>query len=602
MDKYENRSSVPEKYKWNLKDYFKSNEEFKKELKIVNEKVNEISKFVGCTKEPEKLYEYLENDVLVGSRIMDLAVYAMTLMDSDLSESEPQEFVGQCDELESKYAVNNAFFEPELLSLEEKEYNDLFKYDKLKKYKAYLDNIYRYKKHVLTEEEEKIVSTLIQSLGSYGQMSSTLLNSCNDYGTVIMDDGTCEKLMSTNYNIIMKKLSREKRREVYEQFNKVRDQYASISASLLNNYVKTKNNLSQIYKFNSAFEQKLFSQKLTNKVFDSLVDACVERKNVLKKYYDIKARILGVDELMPWDAPIDLYKIDKEYTIEEAQNIIIEALKPLGEDYIERFKTLITDRAVDYCQYKGKQSGGYNVSTIGKRSSKILMSFNGDLDGVSTLAHEGGHYTHHTYMYDFNEPIYREHSSMVCEVASLTNECLLSSYLVNNGTKEEAMAGLANIIGVIISNLFGAVQEGDLEREFYDYSLNGGVLTKEYLYNLTEQSIKKFYPVEKLKHEYQKLSWVSRSHYYMFFYLFSYAICISVATNVAKEILNGNKEMLDNYHAFLKCGNDTSISDTFKILNIDLEDKNVYLNAIDYLDHLLSEFINLYEEVKDGDR
>ena len=124
MDKYENRSSVPEKYKWNLKDFFKSNEEFKKELKIVNEKVNEISKFVGCTKEPEKLYEYLENDVLIGSRIMDLAVYAMTLMDSDLSESEPQEFVGQTDELESKYAVSNAFFEPELLSLEEKEYNE----------------------------------------------------------------------------------------------------------------------------------------------------------------------------------------------------------------------------------------------------------------------------------------------------------------------------------------------------------------------------------------------------------------------------------------------------------------------------------------------
>jgi oligoendopeptidase F len=435
---------------------------------------------------------------------------------------------------------------------------------------------------------------LTQNLDSYGQTSSSLLNSMNDYGEVEISDNETEKLMPTNYRKIMKKLDRDKRKEVYLQYYKTIEQYSGINASLLNNYVKTRNNISSIYNFNSSWEDKLFGNKLSNKVYDSLVNACITRKDVLNKYYEIKAKVLDIDKIMPWDQVLDLYKVNRDYTIEDAQKICLDALNPLGAEYITRFESLIKNRAVDYCQYKGKCSGGYNVSSINKRESKILMSFNGDLDSISTLAHEGGHYVHHTYIYDSNDTIYRDHDSTICEVASLTNECLLSSYLVSNGTKEEALAGLANIIEVIISNLFGSVREGDMERKFYQYSFEGGTLTKDYLNELTKESILTYR--DSLEHDYQKLGWVTRSHYYMHFYLFSYAICIANATYIAKEILNGNKTMLDNYYKFLSMGSNNSVMDTFKVLGINLEDENVYLEAINYLDSLLDEFTNLYEE------
>lgn len=596
MEKYSTRSAVPEEYKWDLSCLCKDEKDFKKRIKALEKRIEHISDYVGCTGSSENLLDYIKFDIEVGMELMDLGVYAMTLSDSDLSQAEPIDMVGQVDRIESLYSVASSFFEPELLSLDRKKYEKLFEDDKLLEYKPYLDRIYRRKDHVLSEQEEKIVSSLTETLGSFSQMSSTLLNSSHDYGTIIMDDGREEKLMSTNYRILMKELSREKRKSTYLQFNKVKSQYADISASLLNDYVRMQNALSRIYKFDSSWERKLFGLNMSSKVFDTLVQTAKDNKEVVKKFRDLKRDALHLDELMPWDLPLELYELDKEYTIPDAQNLVLEALKPLGDDYIDHFKSLITNRAVDYCQYKGKCSGGYNVSTLGQKDSKILMSFNGDLSSVSTLAHEGGHYTHHTFIYENNEPIYRDHATIVCEVASLTNECLLSHYLVEHGSREEALAGLANLIDVFMSNFFGAIQEGEIERQFYKYAQEGGTLTKDYLNKLSEENIKDFYPKDAFIHEYQKSAWISRSHYYMFFYMFSYAICIAVASHVANEIIKGNKEMLENYKKFLKTGSNVWPSDTFKIIGVDLEDKKVYENAIKYFDNLLDEFRSILEK------
>lgn len=597
MEKYKTRNDVPLKYRWDLTDFYKSDDEFEKELNIISKKLEILPKYAGQMNNSNKLLEFIENDIEIYSNVMNLCVYAMLKSDEDLSNSKAVEYVGKTDELETNYFISISFFEPELLDLDKEEYDNLFNNKKLLKYKPYLDKLYRGKEHSLSKEKKEIVSSLTNTLGSYEQISSTLLNSNHDYGKVIMDDGNEEILMTTNYRIIMKKLSREKRKETYNQFNKVKDQYASTSASLLNNYVKTCNTLARIYNFDYAWNKKLFNLNLTNKVFDSLVEVCISSKDIIEKYNKLKAKVLNVDKLMPWDSPIELYESSKEYTIEEAQNIVLEAIKPLGEDYVNHFKKLIDDRCVDYCQYKNKCSGGYNVSTIGKINSKILMSFNGDLTSISTLAHEGGHFTNHQFIFENNNPIYRNHSNIVGEVASLTNEFLLSDYLSKSNNKDEALAGISNILAVIMSNLFGAVQEGDMEREFYKYSAEGGTLTKDYLYNLTEESLKKFYPIDKLESQYQKGMWISRSHYYMFFYLFSYAICVSVATYVSKEILNGNKEILEKYYKFLSTGSDIYPIDAFKILGIDLEDKKVYENSVSYFDSLIDEFNRIYDKV-----
>ena len=595
MNKYKTRNDVPLKYRWDLTDIFKNIDDFNKSIDEVKEEIKKIDGYVGCTKNSDKLFEFLEFDSELSKKIVNLQVYAMTINDQDLNESFGSELVGKTDSLTTEYHAKVSFFSPELLSLNKDDYNDLFKNEKLIKYKNALDDIYRYKEHVLNKEKEELSSRLTSTLGSYEQLSSTLLNSCSDYGTVTMSDGSIEELMNTNYRRIMKKLPRDKRKEVYEQFNKVKDRYANISAGLLDDYVKTNISLSKIHKYESTWDEKLFDLELSNKVFDSMIDSALETKDILKKYYDLKSKVLKIDKCAPWDAPIELYETDKEYTIEEACDLVLKALEPLGEDYIKHFKNVIDNRCIDFCQYKGKRSGGYCVSSPGVKNSKILMSFNYDLQSVSTIAHESGHNVHHQYLYENNFSEYSIVPYVVSEVASLTNEFLLSNYLINNGSREEALSGISNILAVFNSNFYGGILDGNFEREFYKYVENGGTLTKDFLYDLCAKNLLKFYPVE-IESEYQKGSWISISHFYMFYYLFSYSICVSVASYVSKEILSGNKEMLDKYISFLKTGSDYSVSDIYKVLGVDLENKNIYLDAIDNFSSLIDKFDEIYNK------
>lgn len=595
MNKYETRNDVPLKYKWDLTDIFKNIDDFNKTADEVREEIKKIDSYIGCTKNSDKLLEFLEFDTNLSLKIVDLDIYSMLVNDQDLNEPLGVKLVGKTNTLRSDYYAKSSFFNPELLSLSKDEYNDLFKNEKLLKYKSMLDDVYKYKNHILNKREEELCSRLTGTSSSYSQMSSTLLNSCNDYGSVTMPDGSVEKLMTTNYRRIVKKLPRDKRKEVYEQFNEVKDRYASINAGLLDDYVKTNVTLSKIHKYESTWDENLFDLELSNKVFESLIASAIDTKDILKKYYDLKSKVLKIDKCAPWDTQIELYETDKEYTIEEACDLVLKALKPLGEDYVNHFKHVIEDRCVDFCQYKGKCSGGYNISSPDMKNSKILMSFNYDLQSVSTLAHESGHHVHHQYLCENNFEEYRHAPSIISEVASLTNEFLLSNYLINNGSIEEALSGLSNILGTFENNFYGGVQEGNLEQEFYKHVEDGGTLTKEYLYDLCEKSLLKFYP-SKIQSNYEKCAWITRSHYYMFYYLFSYSICISVASYVSKEILSGNKEMLDKYISFLKTGSDHSVSDVYKVLGIDLENKNVYLDAIDNFSSLIDKFDEIYNK------
>lgn len=599
MELYNSRNDVPEKYKWDLSDYFQNEKEFLKKLSETKKKIDKISSFVGCTKDSKRLIEYLIFDRKLITDINDLGIYATANHYIDWFNDNYTNYLGFIDEIEKIYSMESSFFKLEILNLSKEEYEDLFKNSGLQKYRKILDIIYRKKEHIISESEERIVAALTETLNNYNTSNTTLINGNHDYGTVTMEDGSIITLTTTNYFRLVKKIPRDKRKALYEQLNKVKSQYASTNASFLNNYVKIQNALSSIYNYDSSWERYLFNNNLSSKIFDTLVEACKERKNAIKQYEELKAKVLGVDKLMPLDDVLEFYKIDKDYTIEDMQEICLKAISILGEEYVEHFKKIITDKCVDYCQYKGKTSNSYNIYGGTLKNSKILMSFNGDLESISTFAHECGHHVHHQYVHENNESFYRSVPSMVSEVAALTNECLLSNYLINYGTKEEALAGLSNLIDIIKNNLFDATYEGEIERIFHKYVSQGGTITSEYMRNLQKENYLEFMPYDDIKHEYQLDTWLSIPHYYMFFYTFNYAVCISCATYIASEIINGNKEILEKYKKFLSTGSDKDIIETFKVLDIDLESKEVYMKAIDYFEDLLHLFEKKYDEVID---
>ena len=595
MKKYKDRASVEEEYKWDLTEFFKNEEEFNKSLNLCKKNIEELNKYIGCTKDAKKLYEFLKLEIETIAIWEDLYVYSYLINDQELGNSESIERKNKTEVLNLELEKAISFFAPELLKLSKKEYEELFKYDKLKEYKPMLDETYREKGHILSPKEEVIISSLVNSMNHFDDMSSTLINSLHNYGKVRIDDEEVE-IAANNYRHLMHNSDSKIRHKVRDQFNEKLAEYAPINAMLLSSYVSMQDTISQIRGFKSSWDAKMFHLNLDSKVFHTLVKVTEEHLDSLQKYYELKKKVFNLKKLTSYDLALELSKSEREYKIHEAQKIILKAVSPLGEEYQEKFKKIIDNRYIDYCQYKGKCGGGYSFSTM-RNNSRILMSFNGGLESVSTIAHEGGHNVNHQFVKENNPLEYRDTPSIEAEVASLTNECLLSSYLAKYGRdKEERLAGIANILDVIVSNLFGAVREGKLEEDMYKYVHDGGMLTREYLDDLSYKSLAKYYGDKVELDDYLKNSWITRSHYYMNFYLYSYAICISVACSVASKILEGDTDTLNKYIEFLKTGSDKLPTEAYNILGINLEDEKVYCDAIKYFDSLVDLFEKIYNE------
>ncbi len=592
--KYKNRCDVEEKYKWDLKEFYKTDEEWNKKYKNTVENINIFKKYKNTLNNVDKLLEYLEHYMTIRCELLNIYVYAYLNHDVDLSNSKYIQMLEMATELYTKFNIEIAYFKPELLKIDENEFNVLLNDDRLSKYKVYLEDIYKEKKHTLSEEEEKIIYALSSTFDSYQNISSSLLNSENNYGVITTSDGITTNILLSNFRKIKQDANEDIRRRAHNKFYKVIKQYQDTEASLLNNFIKNNTTLSKIHKYNSTWDEYIENEKLTNEIFASLQSACEKSINVNQKFYKLMKKTLKLNVLHSYDTVMK-WNSSKNYTIEEAQEIVVKSLSILGDKYNEKLKKIFDNHYIDYCPYKGKTSGGYSYSTY-NITSRILMNFNGEFDDISTIAHESGHNVHHQFINDNNHSWYSNQSTIVCEVASLTNEFLLANWMINNSnTKEEKLIGLEHILKVYQNNFFGAIMEGQLEVMMYNKINNGEMITAQFLNDEMNNLLEKYQGKTINRGSYTKYMWAIRSHYYMVYYLFSYAISVSVAATLADKIINKENKILDKYYKFLSAGSDIKPVDVFKILDIDIESEEVYLNGIKYFDKQLDNYAKIYE-------
>ena len=598
MGKYKNRKEVPIKYQWDLTEFFESDKKWEQELNRVKKLLPKIKKYKNNLNDPYKLEEYLNLDIDISNSILDLYVYAYLSHDVDLEDSIYIEMKNKASSLSSEYELINAFAVPEILKLDEVSFKNAFKKNKnLLKFKAYLTDIYKEKKHTLSEGEEAIISSLTETYSSYSDLSSILLDLEHNYGKVEIDNELIT-IATNNVRYLKKNNDPKIREEVSNKFNNVLKQYQVTASSLLNYYVKNNINLAKIRKYKSPWHRKLDSLHLKQVIFDSLIGVSRNNSNINKKYYKLAKKALKLPVLYNYDLSLDWNKSTDKYSIEDAQNLIKEALNILGDDYLGKLEKVFDNQYIDYCQYKGKVSGGYSYATY-RKNSRILLSYNESVEDIFTIIHEVGHNIHHQYVNDNNEEWYRHTPSIIAEVASLTNEILLSNYLYKNGkNKTEKLIGLENFIKTFKSNFFGAVMEGELELKMYDHVQNGNSITADFLNNEADSLLSHYIGDSIEKSDYDKLMWITRSHYFMDFYLFSYAICISVACIVAEKIINNEDDFILKYKKFLSCGSNLKPIEIFKTLGIDITKKEIYEQAVKYFNSKL----DLYEKLsEDGE-
>lgn len=599
MKEYKSRSEVPDKYKFDLMEYFKDIEDWQNCFHKVKKEIPNIEKYKGKLKDAKKLEEFLELYLSLTSQILNLCSYAALNNDVDLENEIYIHMLNSSDELDSQFGLASSFFSPEIIAMKKEEYQNLFLRNKnLEKFHVFLDEIYEEKEHTLSEAEEKIIATLSSTFSSYQNISSSLINSEHDYGSIKLDDGEKIIIAPNNLYSIKKNKNQAIRKKAQEKFGKTLAQYQNTESSLLNYYIKNKINLAQLHHFNDPWEKKLHDIHIPNITFENMKKIAKKERKVWQSYFHLMKEILNLKTLHSYDTALDWEKQNFTYSIENAQDIVINATKVLGQDYTNKIKKVFNNKHIDYCQYKGKISGGYSLYTF-DHSSRIVINYKNSYNDVLTIAHEVGHNVHHQYIQENNSTWYCYTSSYIGEVASLTNEFLTNNYIAENGkTIEEKRIGVENNMKTFQNNFFGSIILGELEQTIYEDVKNGKTLTASYL-NELNKNIRKEYQGSTIKNDdAASLSWATTSHYYLAsFYMYSYALCVSIAAAIANRIQKGEKEIIQKYQKFLKQGSDKYPKEIYQTLGVNIEDEKIFTEAIEYFKSQI-EYYNKLKEVK----
>lgn len=591
------REEISNEYKWDLEAIYKNKEEFEDELKKIEQEIDKIDKYKDILMESSSnLLECLELDTNISRRLSKAHTYANCYFDSDTGNASYQEMLGKVNNLYQKYSEKISFIEPSILKCD---YNTIQKYmeesPKLKSYERNLKEIYRFKKYILSDNEEKIISNLEKALDSSSTTYESLTDTDMTYGNIIDENGESVELTDSNYNKYIKSNDRRVRKEAFDELYRVYSNFKNTICSTIKGNIEANTSIAKIRGYNSSIEASLFSDNIDVSVYNNLIDTVSNNLSSLFKYYDLKKKILGLDEMHLYDTYVSIInEKPREYTFDEAKELVKKALSVLGDKYINDLNNAFTGKWIDIYNNKGKRGGAYSGGSY-DTYPYVLLNFEGTLNDVSTLAHELGHSMHSYYSRLNNSYQDSNYKIFVAEVASTVNELLLSKYLLKNTSdKREKLIILNNLLDLFKATIFRQTMFAEFEKNIYEKHEKGEILTAELLCNDYYELNKKYFGNSVYVDDEIKYEWERIPHFYYYFYVYKYATGLSAACYIVNGILSGSKDALDNYLKFLTLGGSMDPLDELKVAGIDMTKPEAILSAIHMFDEILEEFEQLY--------
>ena len=591
------RCDVLEKDTWDLRVIYDETDKFNSDYEEVRNLINDIKKYENTMLNSAKeFYETLNSYYSVSRRLEKLYCYANLLFDTDTSDNVSQSLKGKVTNLYALLEKNSYFIVPNILKLE---YSDIERFYKkvpeLKEYEIALREEFRFKEHTLSDNEEKLLSSLGKMLGN-NYDTYELFKDCDlSFGDITLGDGSKVTINNSNYSLYIENKNREIRRDTFVTLYKTYKQYKNTFASLISNNINEDISISKIKKYNSAIECSLYKDEIDLSVYDNLISSVNDGLSILYKYYDIKKKVLGVSELHLYDVYVSMLKeYNKEYKYDDAVEIVKRALGVLGEDYIKVIDDGIKKRWIDVYPTKNKRTGGYSSGGY-DTYPYILLNYQDKYNDMSTLAHELGHSMHSYYARSNNSYIYGDYSIFVAEVASTVNELLLAKYMLkNSSSKEEKLYILNKLMELFRATIFRQTMFAEFERDIYNLSENDEVLTADKLCDMYYLLNKKYFGDNVVIDDEIRYEWERIPHFYYNFYVYKYATGLSYACNIVNNILSGKENAVKNYINFLKCGRTKNPRDSLLVAGVDITKKEVVDNAIKMFDDILNEFNLLY--------
>ncbi len=590
------RDDIEEQYKWDLSALFKSAKDCEKEFKECHRLCDEVLKYKGkILDSADSLYSFYQDFEALDRLLDKVVIYAHLLCDTDTSNSKYQDLKMRALKLAEDISTNLSFITPELLS---GDYNKVLDYikenPKLEEYKFDLEKTFRYKEHTLSTEEEEIISKANNTFGVGEDAFYNFDNADINLGYIKDENGNEVELTNSNYNKYMNSKDREVRKDAFMHMYRYFSNFKNTIAACLKGNIKENFFNSDVHKFNSPVEASLFADNVSTQVYNSLIESVHDGLKYMYDYMELRKKVLAVDHLHMYDIYVDFTKSDnKDIPFEEGKKIVMEALKPLGDTYINDLNKAFKERWVDIYPNKGKKSGAYSWGCFDSYPY-LLLNYNNTMDSVSTMAHELGHSMHSYYSKKSQSYINHSYPIFLAEVASTVNEVLLNEYLYKNASSnEEKILYLTEMLEKIRTTIFRQTMFAEYESIMHDKYAKGEALTEENFSNTYYELNKLYYGENIISDDEIRYEWARIPHFYSSFYVYKYATGLSSAISIAYEILNGNTKVKDAYLKFLQSGGSDYPLNILKSVGVDLTTKEPVAHAMKVFESKLNELKKL---------
>ena len=588
------RSTIEEKYKWKIDKMYSSKEEIEKDISKVKNLIQEVKEYKGKLSESkENLYKVLNISENASRILQNLYVYTHMKQHEDTRINDNQGRATKTEMLSTDLGVATSYIVPEILAIEENKLSEYLKDEKLSFYAKYIKDILRDKPHTLSEREEEILAATSELSTIPENVYDMLAYADMEFPEIEDEEGNKVKLSHSNYSLFIKSKNSRVRKDAFEGEFSTYEKYKNTFASTLYGGIKSEIFYAKTRKYNSAIEASLFSDDVSLDVYNNLISAIDKSIPNLNKYVELKKKFLGLNEIHMYDLYVPLTdKFDMDIPYDKAQDIILEALKPLGEEYLKVIKSAFDEGWIDVYDNEGKKGGAYSWGSYDSHPY-ILMSYKNDLNSLFTLIHELGHSVHSHYSRTSQPFLYSDYKIFVAEVASTLNELLLINYLLENSkSKDETIYLLNYYLEQFRTTVHRQTMFAEFEKIVHQRVESGEPLTADEFTNIYYKLNEKYYGKSAIVDKQIGIEWARIPHFYSNFYVYKYATGFSAASALSQQILSEGSTAVDRYINFLKSGGSEYPLEQLKSAGVDMTKKESIEEAL----NVFAELVNKLEK------
>ena len=570
------RSEIKQEYKWNLSDIYENYSAWEKDFEKVSELKKELAGFKGQFGNEEKLLEFFQKQEEMDKISYKLYRYPQLARDLNSSDKEAVEHLQKVQFLFAEISTELSWVNSELVDnreniekwIEKKEFDD---------YRFGLKNLFRLQKHILEEKESKLLSYYSSFFSAPRSIYSEVTVTDVEWPQVTLSSGEKVDVTPANYSkILSTNRNQEDRKLMFQTFYTIYEKKKNTIAAIYNLILQKGIASKKAYNYDSFLLSHLESDNIPEEIYLNLVNTAKNNTKPLQRYLKLRKKILGLEKYYNFDGSINLIEFDKEYEYDDAKEIVLNSVAPLGKDYVEKMKKAISEGWLDVFEAKGKRTGAYSAGVYGVHPY-MLLNYNKTLDSVFTLAHELGH-TLHTLYSDENQPFsMADYTIFVAEVASTFNERLLLDYMLENtNDPKERIALLEQEIGNIVGTFYFQALLADYEYQAHKLAEAGEPITAEVLSKIMEDLFDKYYGDIIEKDDLIYIFWARVPHFFNSpFYVYQYATCFASSAILYEKMINSSdenekKQTLDKYIQLLSSGGNDFPMEQLKKAGVDL--------------------------------